>query len=465
MAYTQLTMSPATVEFARMHGATGFHFGVLGALPAGTFLMQFVAAVVVNHLHYRRGLWVTLSIFQRLICLPIALGPLLLPQVSDTVWVWSLILSTLVNHAMLHFCTPLWLSWMGDYLPHGGLNRFWGMRHVGMQWTASLTLAASALLLFGSGWHIDIIFAVLVSVGAVLGLVDVLIFLKVDEPRVAAVPQPRLRRVLADPFRDRGFRSFIRYSCFWQFAAMTGAPFIGIYMLEYLQMGLPQVFVLWTVSWAGGALLSGRVGQLVERHGHRPLLIISTSLKPLNMVALLAIPFISLPPLWILIPVFTFDALLNAGIIVATNGFLIKKSPQENRAMYLATGAAMAGIVGGLTSILSGVLLMAIESWTVTWAGVVIGGFHCMFAISLILRLMGIGLARLVHEPDSCDTRYVISELVGATPLRLLRFPLGLYRRLHGVSPELPATKLGDAVMHRRESNKSEADHSFGQAG
>jgi len=54
MAYTQFTMSPATIEFARKHGASGLHIGILGALPAATLFMRFIAAVVVNHLSYRR---------------------------------------------------------------------------------------------------------------------------------------------------------------------------------------------------------------------------------------------------------------------------------------------------------------------------------------------------------------------------------------------------------------------------
>ena len=49
MAYTQLTTSPATVQFARSMGATGLHIGILGALPLGLVCMQLLSAVVVQH--------------------------------------------------------------------------------------------------------------------------------------------------------------------------------------------------------------------------------------------------------------------------------------------------------------------------------------------------------------------------------------------------------------------------------
>ena len=90
MIYTQFTMSPATIEFARSLGATGLHIGILGALPTLMLFFQFLAAIVANHLEYRRWLWLPISILQRLILVPVALVPWLLPSLSDTAWLWWL---------------------------------------------------------------------------------------------------------------------------------------------------------------------------------------------------------------------------------------------------------------------------------------------------------------------------------------------------------------------------------------
>src|SRR5690606_6980162 len=98
MVYTQLTMSPATIEFARNFGATGLHIGILGALPTGMLFMQFLAALAANHLKYRRRLWFWVTFAQRLLLLPLALGPWLLPGLSDQFWLWVLIWLTAVNH-------------------------------------------------------------------------------------------------------------------------------------------------------------------------------------------------------------------------------------------------------------------------------------------------------------------------------------------------------------------------------
>ncbi|MGH7128311.1 MAG: MFS transporter, partial [Planctomycetaceae bacterium] len=258
----------------------------------------------------------------------------------------------------------------------------------------------------------------------------VLLFVKVHEPPVSAVPEPRLRSVLAAPFRDPDFRSFISFTCFWHVAAMVAAPFISFYLLEHVHMDVYHLLLLWTFSWAGGAMFSGRLGQLAERFGNRPVLVLCTAFKSTNVIALLLVPRDPTIAFWILIPVFMIDALLNAGIAIANNGFMIKNSPAENRTMFIAAGTAAAGMAGGVTSVVAGAALWAASDWSVTWGGTLVSNFHVIFAISLVLRLAAAVLARRVREPAAHDAVQIVVQLFRVTPLRILRFPVGLYRSL-----------------------------------
>src|SRR5262245_5636662 len=177
MAHTQLTTSPATIEFARQMGAGGLHVGILGALPIGLLFMQLVAALIATRLPRRKWLWFWVSIAQRLVFLPAALGPWLYPDAPGSVWVWMFIGLTAANQALLHFSAPLWLSWMGDYLPHEGLSQFWGVRHRWTQWTAAASFVFVAILFFKSGIDIRHAFGVIMTVAVVLGVCDILLFI------------------------------------------------------------------------------------------------------------------------------------------------------------------------------------------------------------------------------------------------------------------------------------------------
>lgn len=418
--YTQLTTSPATIAYVRSIGANELHIGILGALPTLMLFMQFVSGIVVNHLTYRRRLWFWAALTHRLMLLPTALGPWLWPGQSDEVWVWTLIGTTAVNQALLHFSSPLWLSWMGDYLPHDGLSRYWGSRHFWMQTTSAAALCAAAFLLLKSGLSIGVGYAVLTCVGTVCGVADLLLFQRVYEPPVTRVVSPQLRAVLSAPFRNKEFRRYIRFMCYWNFAAMAGAPFISLYLLTEVGMDLFHVLLLWTISWLGGAMFSRTLGRWADAYGTRPVLVLCVALKSSLMVALLLVPSEPQAAFWFLTPFFMLDAVQNAGILIANNGFMIKHSPIENRTMYIAATQALAGVVGGITSIAAGWLMMRLAHTTVNLGGWEIGHFQMMFLASILLRWIALLLIRSVKESNSRGTMCLIIEVVESLSWREL---------------------------------------------
>ncbi len=422
-AFIQLTQCPIAVQWARSLGADGLHVGILGAVPTGFLFMQLAAAMIARRLTYRKPLWLAVSLVQRVMFLPVALGPWIWPAAPPGLWIWVLLSLAAANHALLHFSTPLWLSWMSDYLPHAGLSRFWGVRQFWLHWAAAGSLLLAGVCLFKTGLTIRDGFAWMMIAASVAGVLDVLFFLPVEEPPARHGPEPRLRDVLAGPFQRPDFRSYISFSCFWHVAAMVGAPFISLFLFEHIGMDLFHVMLLWAFSWTGGTFLSRRMGNLAERCGGRPLLILCTAFKSLNMIALLCLPRDPVMAFWVLIPVFMIDAMLNAGIAIAHNNFLMKNSPAENRTMFIAAGTAYAGFTGGLASIAAGLLIRYSKSWHAEWLGMDIVNYHVLFAVSTALRFAAAAAAIRVREPASHGTRHVLTAIMSATPLRYLAWP------------------------------------------
>ena len=323
-----------------------------------------------------------------------------------------LLATTALNQGLLHFSSPLWLSWMGDYLPHEGLSSYWGSRQLWMQITAAISLLGAAFLILHSGLSIEISYSVMICIGTGCGVADLLLFRKVFEPPVQQVPSPRLRQVLSEPFRNREFRRYIGFMCFWNFAAMAGAPFISLYLLAEIGMDLYHVLLLWTISWVGGAMLSRTLGRWADSHGSQPVLVMCVALKSSNMLALLLVPHSPTIAFWILTPCFMLDAVLNAGILIANNGFMIKNSPSENRTMYIAATTAIAGMVGGVTSIVAGAVMQTLSGHHWTFGSWTIGNFQLMFITSIALRWVGLVMTRYVQEPSARHTWDVVQELV-----------------------------------------------------
>ncbi|RLS54770.1 MAG: MFS transporter [Planctomycetota bacterium] len=439
MAYTQLTTSAVVIQFARSLGATGLHIGILGALPTGMLFMQFVAAFFANRIRYRRPLWALACYAQRVCYLPIALGAWFLPSVSPTVWLWSFLAVTVVEQALAHFSTPLWMSWMGDYLPHEGLNQYWGTRHRWQQYTAAACMLGCTVFFYNGSSQMIAAFAIIMTVASVLGVADIVMFRKVDEPPVTPSKAIGFWESFVAPLKLPSFRSYIGFMSYWHLASMVGAPFISLYLLQYVGMGLWQVLALWTAAWVGGAAFSQFLGKQAELHGNKAVMKICVLLKPINMFCLMLAPRDPALAFWTLVPMFMLDAVLNAGILIANNGFLLKNSPTENRTMYIASGTAIAGIVGGVTAIVSGMALSAMDGWSLTIAGAQITGFHVLFLVSMLLRFGAVPFVNRIQEPTTHPPMPVFSAQVVVVTVRVYRSIQGSIRILRPDQAQRPA--------------------------
>jgi MFS family permease len=126
---------------------------------------------------------------------------------------------------------------------------------------------------------------------------------------------------------------------------------------------------------------------------------------------------------------FFFDSMLNAGMDIAVNGFMLKMAPRENRSMFIAATSALSGIAAGLGAILGGTLMEGTATFSLVWLGRAWNHYHLIFLLSFLLRLPAIRLAGAIREPASSRSMIVLGELMALWPMKALTFPIGLYRR------------------------------------
>ena len=65
MVFMQATGGAHRTEFFRLLGASEFHFGVIGAIPPALLFLQFISALIENHLHFRKWIWIVLMSVRR----------------------------------------------------------------------------------------------------------------------------------------------------------------------------------------------------------------------------------------------------------------------------------------------------------------------------------------------------------------------------------------------------------------
>jgi predicted MFS family arabinose efflux permease len=330
---------------------------------------------------------------------------------------------------MLSNCSvPMWFSWMGELLPHGKINEFWAERR---RW-AALTTAACMLLsaeFFRRMGNLDIrlTYSAIATLGTLAGILDILLFIKVPEPPSAVTAEPLHLRFLIEPFKDPNFRGMLAYSGFFTFAIMFAAPFFQLYVLKELLLPVDVVLMLWFCHAVGGMIFSRHIGRLADRVGQRPVIILCTALKSLIVLGF----FLIRPGPWMLmlIPIFLFDNMLNTGLLVARNGYMLKQSPPEHRPMYVAAVLAGSGLCGASASLLAGQLFRSMEGFRTEWWGFSLTPYHVVFGISFLLRSCSVFTALWIREPSGRATAEVLFEHIVPAFLRWLSFPLGFFNR------------------------------------
>lgn len=428
MVYTVGIGSPVTTEFFRELGANEFHFGLIGGVPLVMLLLQFVGAAALNRAQRRKPVFIACLCVCRLLYLAVALLPLAFRRAGHPL-VMPLIIALLAVSAATHnFAIPFFFSWMADLIPRRVMNRVWGWRQKAMHMTWTFTFLLVTLLLYRTDLPATVVFPVLTGLAVAAGLSDVLLFIGVTEPPNLIDRDSRPWRDFQAPLRHPAYRRFVVFWCCWSSATTVGAAFMQLYVLKVLGFAPWKTTLIWCVQGLGTAAASGMWGRLADRFGHRPVLKTCVTLKPL-----IALVFMLLTPAnvaWLLPLAFFPDGMLNAGNALAANGYMLSYAPRHNRSMFIAAMTGLAGAGAGIAAILAGLLLNAMDGRTFTLLGRAWNPYQIIFGISLALRLACQPLLRRIREPGAGHSRALLTALMDEWPLWIVRFPVGLYRRM-----------------------------------
>ncbi|MDI6774526.1 MAG: MFS transporter [Verrucomicrobiota bacterium] len=432
MPYVTVTTGAVFTDFMRALGAREVHFGLLSGIPMSMLSLQFLGAFLANSMRSRKVLFMILAITGRLLYLPVAFLPVLLPDVSRDTLIPLLIVTVAVSAGISNMIGPPWFSWMADLIPSEILSRFWGQRQKYMHLVSSICQFAVMVAAVVTKSSALVFFPVLISIAVPAAVVDVLLFIRVHEPPNTIVRgRPVLQTILA-PLRRPDYRSFVLFCCAWSAAGMFSATFTQIYALKVLGLSIGQTVFIWCFLGFGVALSSGFWGRLVDEHGHRPIFVFAMFVKPLIIgVFLLLTPGAAL---WALCPAFLIDSIWNAAMMVAIDGYMLKFAPTEDRPMYVAALTGLAGICGGLGAMAGGYFLEATAGFSVAFLGRTWNHYQLLFLVGIFLRMACFALARRVREPTSSTPAKLVRALHRVWPMRLILFPIGFYRLLTGRS-------------------------------
>ena len=416
MVYSTTISSPATIEFFRMLGANEFQFGLLGGIPLIMLFVQFIGALITSRIKTRKWLFIVMTMVGRSLYVAVAFLPLAFPAVSGHAVIAALLMLVALSQGMTNLIVPVWYSWMGDLIPQVILNRYWGSRYRWMQVTWMLAYLAVAALTYFVHLPIKIIFPIMVTIGCAAGLMDILLFVWVPEPPNPAIPERDFINVLLEPLRHVEYRRFVIFSCVWSAATMFSASFMQLYVLKVLKIGVWQATLIWAACAPGAVLTARAFGEAADKFGQTPVLRVCLAFKPLIVVVFLLLTAESAA--WLLPIAFFFDSILNTGTQIASDGYMLKIGPRENRSMFVVAITGLAGICSGLATLAGGAFLLFMSEFSFDAFGRTWNNYHLMFAVNVFMRVACLPLLLRIREPGSASAGQVIDHLKSKMPWR-----------------------------------------------
>jgi len=429
MVYSTGVASPVATEFFRTIGAREWHFGIISGISMWMLTLQFAGGIISNRIQRRKPFFLVSLISARLFYIFIAFLPLIFPAMRRSLLLGIIITFICLIHAVHNIAHPLWLSWMGDLIPRRVLNSYWGERQRWMYIAWTVSFAVVILFTWLTDLPVKTAYPILACFGVAAGVIDILLFVWVKEPVNTGAPRRKILETLTAPLKNRDFRSFLVFSCSWHGFAMFAASFMQLYVLKELNVPVWQTTLIWCVSGIGIALSSRKWGRVADTYGHRPVLVMCMSMKPLILIVFLFVSRNS--AVWLLSVAFLFDSICNAGIMVASNGYTLKTAPRENRSMFIAAYTGLAGIAGGIGAIAGGVFLEAFERISFTFFHMTWTNYHLLFLSDIPLRAVCIILAFLIKEPKSRTPGQLFYEIRGTLRLTGLQLAAGFYRTVN----------------------------------
>ncbi len=417
-----LTSGAFFTGFALLLGANDFQLGLLSAMPLLAQVFQLPGAWLVEKTGHRRTIVGWFSVISRTIWLPIVLIPALFPDHPMRMFIWLCLASSIA----MNLASSGWVAWMSALVPPSIRGRYFATRG---RVTGAVAIAAS----LGGGVAIDLLkqhghdyagYLLLMMIAVAAGLMAFRLILRQPDPGYRAEVLPPLTTYLVQPMRDANYRRIIVFYLYWLFAVNLASPFFNAHLLKHMGWNYKSMALLGVLSSVTTILLQSVWGRAVDRHGHKPVLMITA-------IGIIHLPFYyAFCPWGLRWPIYlnaVFGGVFWAGFGLASFNQLIDVLPARRRTMYVAVLSALSGMTSFVATIFSGWLAGVFDGVNWTFGSLTVVNYQILFVITGLVRIPGLLFLRRIREPDAEGAGLVLRQAFG-----------GFYRRLLLLRPMFP---------------------------
>ncbi len=310
-----------------------------------------------------------------------------------------------------------WWGWVADLFPESIRGEFFMRRSsiiqiVNIVWF----FIASTLLDIFPKENALIVFGVIVSVGAVAGLLDILS--QIVTPEILPDKKPDFdTSTMFEPLRNRSFVGYAVAIGLATFSMNLVGPFQAPYVVNPQRIGAPNTWLgimsmLTQFLWV---LVAPFWGTVMDRWGRKPV-VVAGSLLVLGYAGYL---FLTPGNYFIVLPIIAVaSGMLAPAFWEGASQMMLSLAPEKNRIAYVAWYFAIVGIVSAPGSLAGGVLSDALTGFRVNVGPIAVVNFHVVQLLSIVLCCFCAFLISRVREGTEKSFGYLVSQLANPQMFR-----------------------------------------------
>ena len=392
-------------------GASASTLGALVGLLQLTGLFQLASIYIYGYSKRKKPFFVAAHLIHRLLTIFIAAAAFVAAAGGDRSWgTRAILIAVPISWAFMNASAAGWWSWIADIIPEKVRGSFFLKRSslvnvVNVVWF----FLASMFLDFFEGPAAFWVYGAIFTIGAVSGVVDIILNLFIPEPE----GEERASFEAADAFEPLKNPNFISFSVAVGIAIFSinlVAPFQAPFVVDPERVGAPNTWlgIMFVISQLTWVLVAPFWGTVMDKWGRKPVVVLGC------MFTLSWVGYFFLTPrtFTFLLPLISIGTgLLAPAFWEGINQMMLSLTPDKNRIAFVAWFMTIVGVVSAGGSVVGGALLDALADFTLRAGPLAFGGFHVVQLLSIAMVVLSAWIISRVREGREQPIGFVVGRI------------------------------------------------------
>ncbi len=406
------------VFFQNQLGASASTLGALVGLLQLSGLFQLVSIFVYGVSSRKKPFFIAAHLIHRVLTLFIAAAAFVAAANGNRSWgIKAIIIAIPISWAFMNASSSGWWSWVADLFPEKIRGSFFLKR-------SAITNVVNVVWFFLASMLLDVfdgpssfyVYGFIFIVGAVAGIIDIVLNIFIPEPVSADRPVFTAADALL-PLKDRNFIGFSVATGIAIFSINLIVPFQAPFVVDPTRVGAPNTWlgIMFVISQLTWVLTAPFWGTVMDKWGRKPVVILGCffSLSWIGYFFLTPRSFTYLLPL-----ISIAYGLLAPAFFEGINQMMLSLTPTKNRIAFVAWYMTIAGVVSAGGSLAGGAIFDALSGFSLKWGPFRFLNFHVVQLLAILMVLLSAWILSRVREGKERPIAFVAGRVVNPLILR-----------------------------------------------